>query len=83
MTLEYLRNQAKAGLLDEVPASRELGLRMLQTARTRLKDAGIAQASSETRSSTVVRTRAFVPWGRPAGASHGVDREHQAHPGRR
>lgn len=49
MTLEFLRNQAKAGLLDEVPASRELGLRMLQTARTRLKDAGIAQASSETR----------------------------------
>ncbi len=49
MTSEYLRNQVKAGLLDEVPASRDLGLRILQTARTRLKDAGIVQASNETR----------------------------------
>jgi hypothetical protein len=49
MTLEYLRNQVKAGLLDEVPASREFGVRLLETARTRLKDAGIVQASNETR----------------------------------
>jgi hypothetical protein len=49
MTSEYLRNQIKVGLLDEVPASRELGLRLLETARTRLKDAGIVQASNETR----------------------------------
>jgi hypothetical protein len=49
MTSEYLRNQVKVGLLDEVPASRELGLRILETARSRLKDAGIVQASNETR----------------------------------
>lgn len=49
MISDYLRNQVKAGLLDEVPASRDLGLRILETARTRLKDAGIVQASNETR----------------------------------
>lgn len=49
MTSEYLRNQAKAGLLDEVTASKESGLRILQAARTRLKDACIVQASNETR----------------------------------
>lgn len=49
MTSEYLQNQVKAGLLDPVPASRDLGLRILETARTRLKDAGIAEASNETR----------------------------------
>jgi hypothetical protein len=49
MTSEYLGNLVKIGQLDEVPASRELGLRILATARTRLTDAGIVQASNETR----------------------------------
>lgn len=49
MTSQHLRNQVRIGLLDEVPASRELGLRLLETARTRLKDAGVTQLSNETR----------------------------------
>lgn len=49
MTSENLRNLVRIGQLDEVPASRDLGIRLLETARTRLKDAGIVQASNETR----------------------------------
>jgi hypothetical protein len=49
MGAEHLRNQARAGLLDAVPVSMELGLRMLHAARTRLADAALTQASNETR----------------------------------
>ena len=49
MNLECLRNQARQGLLDEVPPSKELGLRLFESARTRLRDAQGTANSNETR----------------------------------
>jgi hypothetical protein len=43
MISKYLRNQVAVEMLDEVPASSEFGLRIVETARTRLKNAGILQ----------------------------------------
>ncbi|MBI3157773.1 MAG: hypothetical protein HYZ20_20545 [Burkholderiales bacterium] len=44
-----LANLARIGQLDQVPPSKELGLRMLEAARGRLKDASFQQNSTETR----------------------------------
>lgn len=49
MTSRPLDNLARIGTLDPVPPSRELGLRMLEAARGRLKDASFPQNSNETR----------------------------------
>ena len=49
MTSIYLENLAKIKQLDTVPASPELGLNKLESARKRLRDAGVKSISNETR----------------------------------
>ena len=49
MTSTPLANLAKVRKLDTVPVSKELGRRLLETARVRLKDASITQISNEGR----------------------------------
>lgn len=63
MTSTNLQNLAKIGLLDPVPLSRDLVLRMLASARQRLRDAQWIQNSAETRfdcAYTAIRTLADV-----------------------
>lgn len=59
MTSTNLLNLAKIGLLEPVPLSAELVLRMLTSARQRLRDAEFTQNSAETRfdcAYTAIRT---------------------------
>lgn len=61
MTSTNLQNLAKIGLLDPVPLSRDLVLRMLASVRLRLRDAALIQNSAETRfdcAYTAIRTLA-------------------------
>ena len=56
-------NLAKIGLLDPVPLSKDLALRMLASARQRLRDAEFVQNSGETRfdcAYTAIRTVADI-----------------------
>lgn len=58
-----LLNLAKIGLLDPVPLSKDLALRMLASARQRLRDAEFIQNSDETRfdcAYTAIRTVADI-----------------------
>lgn len=49
MTSLPLENLAKIGQLDAVPPSKALGRRLIESARARLADAALVQASAETR----------------------------------
>lgn len=63
MTSTNLQNLAKIGLLDPVPLSTDLVLRMLASARQRLRDAEFIQNSAETRfdcAYTAIRTVADI-----------------------
>ena len=63
MTSTNLLNLAKIGLLEPVPLSADLVLRMLTSARQRLRDAEFTQNSAETRfdcAYTAIRTVADI-----------------------
>lgn len=63
MTSTNLSNLAKIGLLEAVPFSKELLLRMLAAAKQRVRDADFAQNSNETRfdcAYTAIRTMADI-----------------------